>query len=469
MKLISWLALVLLLGCSRGSYGEEIDGDGGTGNSAGSAAMGGGDGGPLPKDTAFVLRAEFDGPCEKATVIDVNLGNAPEAFVRAAHCQVTGSEPDAALVDDLSNQLRTVKHVRRVDLVRTLCSSAQRACALSYSDPWQQQVELTAACTRKGARDLGAVLMYWSECPGQVNCGMSWANTHAPGMALPSRLLGFGSATDGFYNPKNAGFWRRELLDARWAGLQFLLLNTFGPDMVYLPRLVDALGDIGGGIQVAFFDDTWGWGRGADPYNQMPDFNDTEAAAQLIYKKWQQFYRAVPSQHWYRYQGRPLIAFYNAGTLKPENKSAATLSRLRELFKAEFGEDPFLAIDRAFFQDPNTATVADSEFRWNTFSNNAMSQSNMKGVTFAHFMAKWDAIGRENEGRLATPSDLLVKGPELLEQYLQASEGSNLAMIATWNDLGEGTGLTRNYDYYYQGAWLPPNAFMSSIRASQCE
>jgi hypothetical protein len=471
MKLISWLALLLLCGCSKGSYGEEADDpSGGSGNGAGGAGAAGTGSGPLVRDVEFMLRPEFDGPCERATIVDVNLGNEPEAFVRAAHCQINGSEPDGALVDDLSNQLRTLEHVRRVDVVRTLCTSAARTCSLQYSDPWTQQVELTAACQRKGTRDLGAVLMYWSECPGAVNCGMNWANTHAYGMARTSPLLGFGGEAEGFYNPKHAGFWRRELLDARWSGLQFLLLNTFGPDMAYLPRLVDALGDIGGGIQVALFDDTWGWGRGGGaPWSQMPDFNDTEAAAQLIYQKWQQFYRAIPSQHWYRYQGRPLIAFYNAGTLKPENKSAATLARLRELFNAEFGEDPFLAVDRAFFQDPNQATVADSEFRWNTFSNNTMSHSTMKGVTFDHFMSKWDAVGRENNSRLATPSDLLVKGPELLEQYLAASQSSNLAMIATWNDLGEGTGITRNYDYYYQGAWLPPHTFMRSIRTSQCQ
>jgi hypothetical protein len=469
MKLISWLALTLLGACSRGSYGEEIDDSGGgTGNTAGSPATGG-KSEPLPRDTSFELKPEFSGPCEKATVVDVNLGNAPEAFVRAAHCQITGSEPDAALVETLSNQLRTVNHTRRVDAVRSICQTAGRACSLSYSDPWQAQVDLTAACQRKGTRDLGAVLMYWSECPGMVNCGMNWANTHAPGMASPSPLLAFGGGPDGYYAPSNAGFWRRELLDARWAGLQFLLLNTFGPDMVQLPRVVEALASIGGGIQVALFDDTWGWGRGVAPYNQLPDFNDPEAAAQLIYQKWQQFYRVIPSEHWYRHQGRPLIAFYNAGTLKPENQSAAALSRVRELFKAEFGEDPFLAIDRAFFQDPNMPNVADSEFRWNTFSNNAMSQSSMRGVTFAHFMTKWDSIGRDKSGSLATPEDRLVKGPELLDQYLQESAGANLAMIATWNDLGEGTGITRNYDYYYRGEWLPPNEFMSRIRASQCE
>jgi hypothetical protein len=468
MKLVSWIALSLVsalaCACSRGSYvADEEEGEPGSGGTGGSSLQ------PLPKDTDFQLRPEWEGPCETAKTIDVNLGNAPESFVRAAQCQIAGSEPDPATVEELAGQLRTVEYVRRVDVVRTLCTRAARSCILTYSDPWQAEVDLTATCTRKGTRDVGAVLMYWSECPSGVNCGLDWANTHAAGMGAPSQLLAAGSSKVAYYNPKNAGFWRRELLDARWSGLQFLALNTFGPDLVQLPRLVEALTDIGGGIQVALFDDTWGWGKSGTPWGQLPNFNDTEAAAQLIYQKWQQFYTAVPSEHWYRYQGRPLIAFYNAGTLKPENKSAATLVRLKAMFKAEFGEEPFLAIDRAFFQDPATPDVADAQFRWNTFQGGDLSHSDMKGVTFDHFMTKWDTVGREDNGRLATANDQIVKGPALLDKYLAASETANLVMMATWNDLGEGTGLTRNYDYYYQGEWLPPNVFMSRIRAAQCQ
>lgn len=468
-KLLSCIALALLCACSRGSYGgpedEEPNGSGARGGSGGSAPL------QLPQDTDFQLGPEYEGACEKRLVVDVNLGHTPEAFVRAAQCQIDGTEADAATVADLAQQLRSQNHVRRIDVVRTLCQRVGKMCSFHYSDPWQAQVDLTAPCVRKGTREMGAVLMYWSECPTGVNCGMNWANTHAPGMSSESQLLGFGSQRVGYYNPENTGWWRRELLDARWAGLQFLALNTFGPDLAELPGLVEALADIGGGIQVALFDDTWGWGKGEQPWGSLPSFSDTEAAAQLIYKKWQMFYGAVPSEHWYRYQGKPLVVFYNAGTLKPENKSAATLGRLKELFKAEFGEDVFLAVDRAFFQDPATPSVADSQFRWNTFSNNEMSHSDMNGVTYDHFMAKWDSLGRDvrDNPQPAAPTDQLIKGPELLEQYLTASASSNLAVIATWNDLGEGTGVSRNYDYFYRGEWLPPNAFMSRIRASQCE
>jgi hypothetical protein len=42
-----------------------------------------------------------------------------------------------------------------------------------------------------------------------------------------------------------------------------------------------------------------------------------------------------------------------------------------------------------------------------------------------------------------------------------------LLTFATWNDLGEGTGINRNYDYYNGGKWLPPDYFMNVIRKSQ--
>lgn len=470
MKLATWIALSLLCACSRGANdASEGDADDASGSGGKNGAVStGGAPAQLP-DTDFILRDEWQGPCAKANVVDVNLGNAPDIFVRAAQCQISGTEPDAATVTELSSLLRTDARTRRVDVVRTLCSRANRTCVLNYTDPWQQQVELTAACVRKGTRELGAVLMYWSDCPAGVNCGLNWANTHAVGMSVASPLLSFGNATTGYYNPKNAGFWRRELLDARWSGLQFLLLNTFGPDLAQLPQLVSALEDVGG-IQVALFDDTWGWNKQASPapYNQNPSFDDPETASGLIYQKWHDFYTAVPKSHWYRYEGRPLIAFYNAGTLHPQPKCAPTLQRLRERFKAEFSEDPFLVIDTAFFQDPNTSKVADAQFRWNTFDGGGLSHFDTNGVSFDHFMAKWDSVGRDHTG-LPIERDRIVKGPELLDQYLEQSASSDLAMMATWNDLGEGTGLNRNYDYYYQGQWQPPTAFMKRIRDAQCQ
>jgi hypothetical protein len=424
----------------------------------------------------FQLRAEFTGPCTLSPgEIDVNLGNSPEAFVRAAYCQISGAEPPADTVTNWAAQLRTVGYVRRVDVVRTLCTAAKRGCALTYSDPWRADIPLSPTCARKTTRDLGAVLMFFSECPNGVNCGMDWANTHASGMNAPDPLLAFAPAPSNYYNPRNAGFWYRELNDAAWAGLQFFLINTYGPDLQGTPdqlaMLGQALAKAGPAVKVALFDDPWAWGQSSSPapFNKRPSLSDTEAAAQAIYTaKWKPFYSRIDRQYWYQFQNHPFIYFYNAGTLNPLNASAAVVTRLKQLFTADFGVTPFVAVETAYFQDPAMPTVADSQFTWNTLTSNTMSQSQLGGVTLDHFMVKWDPLGRDKPGAVATSADRILKGTDLLTTRLAQAANANIAVIATWNDLGEGTGIERNYDYYVGGAWNPPTAFMGVTRAAQC-
>jgi hypothetical protein len=480
-------AALLLAAC--GGYGTAMP-PGMTGAGA-AGAQGGADAAAgatsmLPEPTAtpsFQPRAEFAGPCERASnAVDVNLGNSPEAFVRAATCQVTGAEPTAEAVTRLAGLLRTDDHTRRIDVVRQICRDANRGCSLMYSDPWQADIPLAPVCTRKTKRDLGAVLMFFSNCPGGVNCGMDWANTHAHGMAAAHPIYGFGAAAVNYYNPRNAGYWYRQLLDARWAGLQFFVINTYGPDITGTPdqlamlsQALDAAGP--DGTKVALFDDPWAWGQSSSPaqFKTRPNMSDTEAAAQAIYQaKWKPFYTRIAPKYWYRFKDRPFIYFYNAGTLQPLNVSAAVVARLKQLFAQDFGVTPFVAVDTAYFSDPAMPGVADSEFRWSTLGGDprgasaTTSRSTRSGVTLEHFMVKWDSLGRDRPGAIAASTDKLIKGTSILADRLTGSADADIAVIATWNDLGEGTGIERNYDYYLAGAWAPPTVFMSVTRGAQC-
>jgi hypothetical protein len=457
--------------CQVGGYGDATPPDGSTGGAKPDAAA--------AQD--FSLRPEYAGPCEKAAgAVDVNLGNGAEEFVRAAFCQVNGSEPPADAVTMWASQLRTTEYVRRIDVVRTFCRDAGRTCTLAYSDPWLANVPLTAGCKRKTSRDLGAVMMFFSECPAGVNCKMDWANTHAPGMGDPDPLLGFDTVPEGFYNPGNVGFWHRELLDARWAGLQFLLLNVYGPDIVGatdpLAILGVALARAGTDVKVGLFDDPWAWGKpsSAAPYNVIPNMSDTEGAAQTLYQtKWKTFYSHVGKDYWYSVQNRPFIYMYNAGTLMPLSASSAVLARMKQLFAQDFGVEPFVAVDAAYFQDANMANVADGRFTWDTLRSGKKSRETLRGVTLDHFMVKWDTLGRDSlsrnmPGLIASSGDRILKNTTLLADRLASSLDAQIAVVATWNDLGEGTGIERNYDYYMGGSWQPPNAFMSVARSSQC-
>jgi hypothetical protein len=437
---------------------------------------------PSTIGSAATLVPEWSGPCVRsAGAIDVNRGNSPESFVAAAYCQIHGSEPPAALVTDWAHQLRTVSYVRRIDVVRTLCQQAGQACSLFYSNPWATEVLSTAPCSRKTARDVGAVMMFFFRCPAGTNCGMDWANTHAWGMLESDQTYGFGASQTGFYTPDNEGFWVRELLDARYAGLQFVLPNVYGYDiqpgtgeLASLEAALETIDSMGGGVQVGLFNDTWAWGRpaGGMLMNPAPNLADTETAAQRIYAvQWKPFFQGIAQRHWYTVQGAPLVYFYNAGTLQPASGTGAVIARLKQLFLADFGVTPFVDVDHGY----GPVTSADAQFVWDTFSADpsthlgvATATTPAGQATFDTAMVRWDSLGRDMPGAIADAHTRLFKGTSILETVLQESAQANLLVLETWNDLGEGTGITRNYDYYDQGQWLPPDAFMTAIRASQC-
>jgi hypothetical protein len=428
---------------------------------------------PPAEPSLFELRPEWTGPCARADVVDVNLGNAPEAFVNAAYCQIAGRKAPDAVVADWAARLRQDPKVRRVDVVRGLAAAEKRSVKLRYSDPWVSQPDLAGAPEKKNPRDVGAVCMFFFHCPDGVNCGMDWANTHAVGMDAPSPLLGAKPGESAVYAPAEPGFWRRELLDAKYAGLQFLLLNTYGPDIEdgKLSPLAGALASLDGPVKIALFDDTWTWGQPyfSDFWKQKPDLTKTEKAANLIYEaKWKPFYSQIDKKHWYRFKGRPFIYFYNSGTLEPRERSAALVAKLKARFKADFGEEPFVAVDGAYFADQDMPRVADSRFNWMTFNSpEKRSRSRLNGSVIDHAMVKWDSVGRDKPGEIASDRDRVIKDSALLERVLADSSDADLLVLATWNDLGEGTGIHRNYDYYAGGRWLAPDHFMRLVRASQ--
>jgi hypothetical protein len=266
--------------------------------------------------------------------------------------------------------------------------------------------------------------------------------------------------------------------------MQFFLLNTYGPDLSTpidsLAQLTKALDDTGGVMKIGLFDDTSTWGKAQGVFATAPSLSDPNAAAATIYNaKWKPFFTRVPQKYWYLFNGRPLIYFYNSGTLQPPATSAGTVTALSALFKADFGVAPFIVVDDGYY-DANMNNVADARFKWDTFQcggagangscvpNEQMSESNLNGVKLDHFMVKWDPLGRDHPGKIAAASDGLYKDETLLKQRLIDSASAQIAVIATWNDMGEGTGVNRNYDYFANGAWLEPDAFLKDIRATQC-
>ncbi|HTB23369.1 MAG TPA: DUF5010 domain-containing protein [bacterium] len=423
----------------------------------------------------FVLKPEWTGPCQASSVVDVNLGNTPSTFIQACFCQIEGKMPAQTLVTAWTDRLAQNPDWRRVDVVRTLAKELGRSVKLAYSNPWTNNPELPPAGPKTSKRDIGAVFMFFFHCPGGVNCGMDWANNHVEGMDAPSQAVAF-NGQPGFYQPSNPGFWLRELRDARAAGLDFFLLNCYGPDLAEggLQALAQAYAAEPSPVKIALMDDTWAWGEHwfGPAWMVAPNFSDpARAAAKLYEAKWKPFFSLVPRADWYLVNGRPLIYFYNSGKLVPVNVSAETVRRMKARFERDFGVEPFVAVDRAYFADPDMDQVADAKFIWDPLTwgdtPDKISWSRMRGLTLCHAITRWDSVGRDKPGMISGPGDRIMKGPAMLESVLAATGGAQVLTLGTWNDLGEGTGLNRAYDYWYNGQWLAPDTFINIIRDSR--
>jgi hypothetical protein len=435
----------------------------------------------------FTLKPEVDlSTLEYTKKIDLNLGHTPENFVRAIWKQLTGEEPESEQwLSAHIERLGTEEFPRRIDLALLLAEEAgEGEPTWIYSDPWIEQIPLVGSPKKALERDIGAVMMFFFSSPNRPNGGAGWANNHAPGMYFKDPIMELeeqeSTPHDGYYHPENAAFWYMELRDARYAGLDFVLPNVYGPDLdaahmepmqIALEKLRKEDGnDV---IKLGMFDDTWTWGQ---PYfgpfwEQLPDCNDVEATAKLLFEaKWKPYFTALPREHWYLVEGKPMIYFYNNNTLQNKDNFDQVLPVMKQLFKEEFGVEPWVAVDTAYNYKPNMKVTSDSHFKWYTLDlPEKFASETRTGITLSHAMPRWDSTSRWNdqvEAR-AKEGDLLVKDASVLKEILDGTTESDILVLATWNDLGEGTGINRCYDYYLNGEWKQPDYFMQLIRRSQ--
>lgn len=474
---------------------------------------------PSADNDGFVLTPEWKGPCQvlkqtisgKLTlVVDVNRGHSPQNAVRAASCQALGQEPSAEDLRTLSDKLinsDTTFFTRR-DLNAYFLAKQTLPYKYTYSVPFSTNPEKTAICNPKTHRIIAAEFMAWSSCPNKSSCIMDAASNHAWGMDTPNAIYVHGTGSSGLADIQNYGFYYRELLDMRYSGIAGALIHINGAEFIKNPPgftqpdfINKALNEIGGGISVGLHTDTYQLGK--IPALPLPDVTQPGLAGQIIFNSlWKPFFSQIEPKNWFRIQGRPVITFYNGGTLLSKGGTKLQVRQLLAeavyLFQATFGETPFLLLDSFFTDglpiDPKSAyiDIGQSFFKWNPYllSNIGYSKYITNGFEFSKYMPKWDSIAREalkaKEGKDSNPSFFLansallngfkplatqqryIKGGENLQYFLESTENSELTYLTTWDDLAEGTNINRNYDYYYKGAWLPPTYFMTLIRRQQC-
>ena len=480
--------LAVMLGLSMVSCGQENAADGDMDGSGLDEGQGGETDSLQPLDAAsvFRLKPEVDlAALQKSETVDVNLGQSPEVFIQAIWKQFSGEMPATELVQRYETKFGSMALPRRIDLAVALAKEAGLTPVWHYSDPWRDQVDLEAFTGKAVARDIGAVFMFFFTSPDPPNGGPGWANNHVPGMFEPNPAYHLDDSSghirkNGLYHPENVGFWYRELKDASHAGLDFALLNVYGPDLesAQMEPLRHALQRLaeepGAGVpRIGLFDDTWTWGQPwfGPFWEQKPDCLEVESTARLLFRaKWKPFFEAIPREHWYLVGERPMIYFYNSNTLQNRENFYRVLPVMKALFKQEFGMEPWVAVDTAFNYSAAMREVSDSQFRWYTLDlPPKYAKETRNNLTLSHSMVRWDPVSRANSNkeRRVRPDEMLVKDDAILKQVLNETRDSDILVLATWNDLGEGTGINRCFDYYWDGEWKQPTHFMNLIRRSQ--
>ena len=280
--------------------------------------------------SGFTLKKQVTPPFYGSRrTLDINLGESPTDFAAACWWQLTGEHLSPAEVQSWAAKLGTPEAPRRIDLALLMAQKASVTPDIYYSDPWEKQIPLQGVPERKVKRQIGAAMMFFFNCPGLPNGSPHWCNNHAPGMVNRAEIWGFGPKRDGFYNPANPGFWYREFKDATFAGLNFLLLDCYGPDWQSpIPQSLTAgwnklkSESADEPVKIGLFDDTWTWGK---PYfgpfwKNPPDLSKTDEAAKTIYEaKWKPFYQGIPKDSWFNF-GSAFHLFLQCQHAAPQRK-----------------------------------------------------------------------------------------------------------------------------------------------------
>ena len=324
-------------------------------------------------------------------------------------------------------------------------------------------------------RKIGVVFMYFFKCPSITNGHLNWCDTHVLGMNKKDEYF------KGYYNPKNYYFWYNEIRDMIYSGLDFFLLNVYGNDLHNeiinnLKKSMDTLSIEYNNdpIKIGIFDDTWLYNSGHYFKDVSPTFEDStkiEYTANILFNKWKKIFdNDFIWKYLIHIDGKPIIYFYNAGKLG-KTYCSDILNIMKNKFFENYKVYPFIVLDIGYGKN---LKIADRYFKWNTFNHNKIY---FQDKNFCNAMVKWDPYKRDakkygkfNDSLFEVynikSNNTLIKDDSILKRVLDETIDTEYLLLQTWNDLGEGTQINRNYDYfdYKNKKWLSPFHFMNIIK-----
>ncbi len=236
-----------------------------------------------------------------------------------------------------------------------------------------------------------------------------------------------------------------------------------------LSRLVDAIDRAGARsvIRLAMWDDTGAYQGARNTVDGLPadtrfDLADPTSWRFFWDHNMKIWFDTIPSELWFRLDGRPVVAFWTLSSFFFQNQSgnaSALLRDLRAQFMARYGEDPLFVVDTTWVSED--ATIGTSEAQgvhdwfgppdgWYTYRDWGGAQW---GAAVPGFRDPDNAPGCGVACREVPRRD-----GDALREALAAGSGARFVMLEGWTDVAESAG------YYRSEAWRYPSQYLNVVR-----
>lgn len=193
------------------------------------------------------------------------------------------------------------------------------------------------------------------------------------------------------------------------------------------------------------------------------DFSDTSSWKYVFDYNYKLFFKTVPEQMWYRLDGKPVIAIWNAlEAFFPKGRShiGAFLQYIKSEFKKEFGVEPAIIAPKSILDSGSSAKGSDfyCAHDWYSASHKkAFTVMHVNGIQCGAMAPGYrDKCGIHKEGKSLRTIER--NNGKTLAAGLSANSQSKFALMEGWNDVRESAG------YYRSKAWSSPSLYINTVR-----
>jgi hypothetical protein len=354
---------------------------------------------------------------------------------------------------------------------------------------------------------VGTYFFFWHNCPIQ-SCNQARIYAAPPGWNEP--LPGDADSRDGlYYSSRNVHWYLQELRDMRLAGIEIVLPVSWGDSRLpwfrtaLLRNLVEANRQLDPPMRIGLFDDTTSEVREYRDFadNQRFDYSgysetgipldlsDPRGGFFFYDRKIRPFFQLVPQEMWATHDGRPveeggrpIIVVYTTEGVTHLEHAGALWAGIKEAFQQDFRDyngrpiTPWVVLESTWFTEealnatPSLVEVVDGQYVWGS-ALFGIQVRDWESYTVTSLGPGFDdrkywspQPGREQpryqdpEGNTGDPGTFFQWNLD------QIPPRTDLLLIETWNELYEGTNVSRAAFPLMREQFVPEDFYMDLLR-----